>query len=38
MVEAIATTAMPNYQAKMTIPTMPRRRVTPPIVKEINDP
>jgi hypothetical protein len=29
---------MPNYQAKMTIPTMPRCRVTPPIVKEINDP
>jgi hypothetical protein len=38
VVEAIAMTAMPNYQAKMTIPAMSRRRVTPPIKKEINDP
>jgi hypothetical protein len=38
VVEAIAMTAMPNYQAKMMILAMPRRRVTPPIMKEINDP
>jgi hypothetical protein len=36
--EARAMTVMPNYQAKMMIPAMLRRRVTPPIMKEINDP
>jgi hypothetical protein len=38
VVEAIAMTAMLSYQAKMMIPAMSRHRVTPPIVKEINDP
>jgi hypothetical protein len=37
VVEAIAMIAMPNYQAKMMIPAMPRRRVTPLIIKETND-
>jgi hypothetical protein len=38
VLDTIAMTTMLNYQAKMTIPAMPRRRVTPLIMKEINDP
>jgi hypothetical protein len=35
--KAIALTAIPNYQAEMTIPTMLRLQVTLPIMKEMND-